>query len=896
MEVADVGTILGLSWLRVWKGADHEAACTAVAEARAGRTGRFQGFCATHRGTPKWWDIVISPLPGADGTPERLVSIGRDITDAKQIEQKLALSQERLDLALGASGMVGIWDWDLRADMVHADANFARICTVDAAWAVQGAPLAQYVRNIHPDDLPAFRAKVDALLAGVEDFASEYRIVQEDGTVRWLDARGRLVRDEAGTPIRFPGASVDITDRKQAEMRRVGLLELGDRLRDLSDPAEMAFVAAGIMGRTLDVSRAGYGTVDAAGETITIERDWTAAGVASLSGTLRFRDFGSFIDDLKRGDAVICTDVLHDPRTIAKAAALQAVSVRSIVNLPVFEHGSFVALFFLNSARPRRWTVEEIGFVRNVADRTRTAIERRQAEHRLQELAATLEQQVTERTRERDQIWKLSRDLIVIVGAAGQCLAANPAWCNLFGTAATVAGTARFCGFVHPDDQARVEALFLLMVAGRPVAEFEARMHTQDGAHRLVSWVVVAAGGECYATGRDVTDQRAVEEALRQSQKMEAVGHLTGGLAHDFNNLLTGIAGSLELLSTRLSQGRVGDAGRYIAAAQDAAKRAAALTHRLLAFSRRQTLDPKATDVNHLIRDMEDLIRRTVGPQVVIEVIGAAGLWTALVDPPQLENALLNLCINARDAMPDGGWMTIETANAWLDEQAAREHQLPAGQYLSLSVTDTGVGMTPEVIARAFDPFFTTKPIGQGTGLGLSMIYGFTQQSGGQIQIESAVGQGTTMRLYLPRHHGQDNAAVDEAGRPADRPRAEQGQVVLVVDDEPTVRMLVTEVLQDLGYTTLEAADGVTGLKLLQSDPRITLLVTDVGLPGGLNGRQVADAARIARPGLKVLFITGYAETAAIGSDHLDPGMHVLTKPFALETLASRIAELAASP
>lgn len=386
-------------------------------------------------------------------------------------------------------------------------------------------------------------------------------------------------------------------------------------------------------------------------------------------------------------------------------------------------------------------------------------------------------------------------------------------------------------------------------------------------------------------------DQAKMEEQLRQSQKMEAVGQLTGGIAHDFNNLLTGISGSLELMQNRISQGRYADVDRYIAAAQGASKRAAALTHRLLAFSRRQTLDPKPTDVNRLVAGMEDLIRRTVGPTIHIEFVGAGGLWTILVDPHQLENALLNLCINARDAMPEGGRITIETANKWLDDRGARERDLPPGQYLSLCVTDTGTGMTPEVIARVFEPFFTTKPIGQGTGLGLSMIHGFVRQSGGQVRIYSEVGQGTTMCLYMPRHYGEAEEANVATGL-SETVRAKQGMTVLVVDDDPTVRMLVTEVLQELGYTTIEAADGPLGLKVLQSDVRLNLLITDVGLPGGLNGRQVAEAGRIVRPELKVLFITGYAENAVLNNGHLEPGMIILTKPFTVEALGARIREI----
>ncbi|MFC7737731.1 PAS domain-containing protein [Roseomonas sp. GCM10028921] len=388
-----------------------------------------------------------------------------------------------------------------------------------------------------------------------------------------------------------------------------------------------------------------------------------------------------------------------------------------------------------------------------------------------------------------------------------------------------------------------------------------------------------------------VAERERTEEALRQSQKMEAVGQLTGGIAHDFNNLLTAISGSLDLLTTRISQGRIKDVDRYVNAAQGAAKRAASLTHRLLAFSRQQTLEPKPTNVNRLVRGMEELIRRTVGPVVDLEMVQAGGLWTTLVDPGQLENALLNLCINARDAMPGGGRITVETGNKWLDRRAAGERELPPGQYVTLCVSDTGTGMTPDVIAKAFDPFFTTKPIGQGTGLGLSMIYGFVRQSGGQVRIYSEVGQGTMVCLYLPRHLGAEEPP-EELPELAGAPRAEQGETVLVVDDEPTVRMLVTEVLADLGYTAVEAADGPAALRVLQSDVRLDLLVTDVGLPGGMNGREVADAARVSRPGLKVLFMTGYAENAVLSHGHLDPGMHVLTKPFPMETLAARIREL----
>jgi PAS domain S-box-containing protein len=407
----------------------------------------------------------------------------------------------------------------------------------------------------------------------------------------------------------------------------------------------------------------------------------------------------------------------------------------------------------------------------------------------------------------------------------------------------------------------------------------------RDDAGKLIGFAKVT---------RDLTERREAQLALEesreqliQSQKMEAVGHLTGGLAHDFNNLLAGITGSLELIRARVAQGRIGDLERYITAALGAASRAANLTHRLLAFARRQTLDPAPTDANKLVSGMEELIRRTIGLEITLETVLAGGLWATYCDNNELENAILNLCINARDAMPDGGRLTIETANSRIDDRAAASRDMQPGQYIAVCVTDTGTGMTPDTIARAFDPFFTTKPTGQGTGLGLSMIYGFAKQSGGQVRIYSEVGIGTTVRLYLPRHYGQ---AMDKPEEPslAKLPQATAGQTVLVVDDEPSVRMLINEVLNEVGYDVIEAADGAAGLKILQSDMRVDLLITDVGLPGGMNGRQMADTARVARPGLKILFITGYAENAAVGNGHLEPGMHVLTKPFAIDKLAAR--------
>ena len=381
----------------------------------------------------------------------------------------------------------------------------------------------------------------------------------------------------------------------------------------------------------------------------------------------------------------------------------------------------------------------------------------------------------------------------------------------------------------------------------------------------------------------------AAQDTLRQSQKMETVGQLTGGLAHDFNNILTGIIGNLELLQGRVAQGRVSEIDRYIVAAQAAAQRAASLTHRLLAFARRQPLDTKPSDINRIVLGMEDMLHRTLGERVQLEIMLTEDLWPALTDVNQFESAILNLAINARDAMPDGGRLTIETTNAQLDADYVRRHNdVEAGDFVVVSVSDTGTGMSREVASRAFDPFFTTKPIGLGTGLGLSMIYGFAKQTQGHVRIYSEEGRGTTMKLYVARAYtDMDAPSIIEAVVP---PRGE-GETILVVEDDPAVRLLITGVLDELGYRYLEASDAPQAMTILRTGAEIDLLLTDVGLPI-MNGRQLAEFARESRPEMKVLFITGYAENAAVRGCFLDRGMDMLTKPFALSVLGIKIKEM----
>ncbi|MGN6621863.1 MAG: ATP-binding protein [Sphingomonas sp.] len=722
--------------------------------------------------------------------PTTLLSIARAARRARrrQYEARARLKdiregQERLRVALSAGGL-GAWSLDLSTRTLFASddckAHFGRASEDPFDYD-------DLLGSVHPDDRERMQAAVRQAIDGVADYDIQYRCLWPDGSLHWVHVNGRAEQDATGKPVRMVGVSADITASHRTESRRAALLALGDGLRQMLDPAEMSFLAAKIIGTTLDVSRAGYGLIDRMAETISIERDWNQPGTDTIAGVLHFRDYGSYIEELKRGETVAIADARLDSRTADTAGQLESIHARSFINMPVVDHGDFVALLYLNHKEPRAWSEDELSFIRDVADRTQAAIERRNAETSLAELAQSLERQVEERTRESE----------------------------------------------------------------------------------------------------------AAHEQLRQAQKMEAVGQLTGGLAHDFNNLLTGISGGLELIDIRVKQGRSAEIGKYVEMAQTGTRRAAALTHRLLAFSRRQTLDPRPTDANRLIAGMNEFLCRTVGPAIEVEVVEAAGLWTTLIDPNQMENALLNLCINARDAMPEGGRITIETANKWLDQKAAQDRDLAPGQYVALSVTDTGTGMAPDTIKRAFDPFYTTKPMGEGTGLGLSMIYGFARQSNGQVRIYSELGEGTTITLYFPRAYAdeeRDGIPVEHHSLPTEA----KGETVLVVDDEPAIRALITDVLTDLGYRTLEADNGPDGLALFKRQPGIELLITDVGLPKGMNGRQLADAARVERPDLKVLFITGYAENAVIGNAQLGAGLHILTKPFAMDALASRIRDLIA--
>ena len=592
-----------------------------------------------------WLDLTYSPIRDEHGQVAGILVTAIETNERRRIALELKQrsdaslkaqqdSEQRLQLALAATESVGTWDWDIGNDRFLADAHFAQLHGVDPSRAGQ-LPISEYLHGVHPQDRAMVTRSIKHCITHADEYAEEYRLLQANGEVRWVFARGRCYKDHHGRPIRFLGAALDLTERKQTEQA----------LRNLNE---------------------------------------------------------------------------------------------------------------------------------------------------------TLEERVAART--------------------------------------------------------------------QALAEVNQRLQNE------------------------MFERERAEDALRHAQKMEAVGQLTGGIAHDFNNMLTGIIGSLDLIQRYIGEGRTEDIGRFAEAAVASANRAAALTHRLLAFSRRQSLDRQPLDPNNLVRSLEELIRRTKGEHIELKFDLAPGVWPVNTDAGQLENALLNLVINARDAMPDGGELLIETANSYLDgNDISTLEPVKAGDYVMLGVRDNGSGMSPRVLAKAFDPFFTTKPIGQGTGLGLSMIYGFAQQSGGHATLSSEPGQGTCVRLYLPRLHSPAQAAAPTPNLGSTF--AVAGESVLLVEDDPAVRLLVQNVLTELGYSTHAAEDANTALRLLESELRIDLLVTDVGLPG-MNGRQLAEIARQHRPELKVLFMTGYAQQAAERQGFLDEGMDLLAKPFTLEQLAGKIRQM----
>ena len=806
-----------------------------------------------------WLDLNYSPVADESSKPAGVLAIVVETTERKRGEQELREREAELARVQKIGGVGGL-EVDLRGGFRNR--RSPEYLTVHGLPPdAKNESHEEWVRRIHPDDRVRVESNFREVVAGnATDYSAEYRIIRpSDGALRWISAKAVIERDEKGQPVRLIGAHTDITERRRIE----------DALRAADERIQLALDAGAVVGTWVwDIPNDRL-TGDARfARTFSLDPEQAARGVTR-----------------KKALPQVYPDDVEPVQTAMRHAMKNGGPYRSEYRL---RHADGIYRWIESNGQceldadgnPARFA----GVLIDINDR-------KQAETKLQQLNATLEHQVEQRTRERDRIWNNSNELMASASFDGALKSVNPAWTRMLGWDEATLLSRPFREFIHPDDIAIATAAIEVLARGDSVSRFEGRLLCSDGSHCLIAWNAAPWEGEFYAVGRDITDQREVEESLRQAQKMEAVGQLTGGIAHDFNNLLTGIVGALDLLRTRIGQGRFDSVDRYITAAMTSANRAAALTHRLLAFARRQPLDPKPVNANQMITSLEDLLRRTIGEQIQLEIVAAGGLWPTMCDPNQLENAIINLALNARDAMPDGGKLTIETANAHLDNSyAAAQRDVTPGQYVAICISDTGVGMNAAVIAQAFNPFFTTKPLGQGTGLGLSMIYGFAKQSEGHVRIYSEVGEGTTVKLYLPRYRGnlEDTTILfDEAPSQQDM----TGEIVLVVEDEPIVRELVVDLLRDAGYHVLQAKDGPSGLVILESSQRLDLLITDVGLPG-MNGRQLADHARASRPTLKVLFITGYAENAAFAGGFLAPGMEMLTKPFAMDALIDRVRDM----
>jgi PAS domain S-box-containing protein len=805
-----------------------------------------------------YWTYGYSPIDEDDGVGGVLV-VCRDVT--ADILASVALREREAELArVQQIGRVGGLEVDLR-DGFRNNRSPEYLLIHGLPPDAVNETHEQWVQRLHPEDRDATEKKFrDAVATGVCEYNVRYRIIRpSDGETRWISVKSTIERDHNGKAIRLVGAHTDVTEQVMAEQ---ALRQSEEEFRTLADAVPHHVWTArpdGLLNwfnpRVYEYAGYSPGELDGEKWGQIVHPDDVPGAVAAWSGAIGSGEAYEVEFRLRRADGAF------------RWFLARAVPARN-------RRGEII-----------RW----IGTNTDVHDQKKIASE-------LAELNATLAQRVEEKTRERDRIWNVSQDLLLVADRDGVWRTVNPAWTRTLGWSEAELLNRTSEWLEHPDDNGRTRTEVNNLTQGNRTVRFESRFRHKDGSYRWLSWTGVPDRDHIYAVARDVTAEKAAaerlkatEEALLQSQKMEAVGQLTGGIAHDFNNLLTGIVGSLDLLQTRLNQGRTDNVARYINAAMTSANRAAALTHRLLAFARRQPLIPKSVDANALVVSLEDLLRRTIGETIDLTIVASDDLWGTLCDPNQLESALLNLAINARDAMPDGGRLTIKTSNARLDGITADTPALLPGDYICIDVTDTGIGMSPEVAARAFDPFFTTKPIGQGTGLGLSMIYGFVHQSNGHVTIDSRIGQGTSVRLYLPRHHGEAAAGEASAARAAEH--AATGETVLVVEDEPVVRGVILEMLGEQGYRTLEAVDGPSGLRILREAARIDLLVTDVGLPG-MNGRQLADQARETRPDLKVLFITGYAESVAIADGFLQPGMEMITKPFDLDNLSRRIRSM----
>ncbi|TXN03743.1 PAS domain S-box protein [Methylobacterium sp. WL103] len=893
-------------------------------DARNGAPEREMGMAREEgRGTDERWHVrkdgsrffalgEMMKLHAEDGSHVGYLKILRDRTD-----QHLAAAtlQRQTDLLQTVTDHVSeaVFQLDLDGIVTFANRTAHTLLGWDGGTLV-GQDLHEAAHHHHPDGRPFPACEcgfVEAIREGrtlrqrdatffhrdgtpVEVVCSNAPVV-EDGMVVGAvltvsDVTGRRLDERR---LREMNAELErrVAERHAAEERQRFLLALADTLREQGGPRGRMQVAVDALGRYLGVSRVGYALIENDGVTAVLGTEYVD-GVAPLADTYPLDAFGpGNIANLKKGRTSVYADVEADRDTAG--LGMGAYGIAAIVAVPQVHEGRLRSVVYVNHHEVRAWTADEVSLIEEVSARIWDAVERVRAQGALRAMNETLAAQVAERTKERDRIWHVSQDMLGVADAGGVWVSINPAWQKILGWEYhdIVGKTSEW--LEHPDDRERTRSEVARLAAGGLTLAFENRFRASDGSYRTLSWTAVPVEGLLYCVSRDVTleKERAAtllqaEEALRQSQKLEAVGQLTGGVAHDFNNLLTVIKSSTDLLKRPdLAEDR---RARYIGAISDTVDRAAKLTGQLLAFARRQALRPEVFDAGQSVKAIGEMVGTLTGAriEVVVRIDDEPCLISA--DPSQFDTALVNMAVNARDAMEGEGRLTI-AVEAATTVPAMRSHPALVGDFVRISLSDTGSGIPVDRIDRIFEPFFTTKGVGQGTGLGLSQVFGFAKQSGGEVVVASEVGHGTTFALYLPR--ADKGIARAEETSPADAAVDGTGTCVLVVEDNREVGTFSTQTLQELGYGTHWVMNADDALAALVKEPgRYDVVFSDVVMPG-MNGVELGREVRRLYPGLPVLLTSGYSHILAQESDH---GFELLQKPYSVEEL-SRMLRQAAS-
>jgi PAS domain S-box-containing protein len=830
----------------------------------AGRTLRYEDQELTlhrhGRGEQVWMNLDYSPIRNERGVPVAVIAIVVETTAKVRAERWLSGERERLrrmfEQAPGFMAMLTGPEHVIEL----TNASFTQLV---GDRTILGKPVQEGLPELRGQGFVAILNQVYASGTPVSGSAQSIvlnRLPGAPAEQRYVDFVYQPVRNEAGAVIGIFIQGTDVTDRLVAER---AVHESEQKFRTFAQAMPNQVWSAGPDGqldwfndRVYEYSGVAHGILDGQAWGNIIHHD-------DLQATV-----GQWVDAVASGTTYECEFRVRRADGVYRWHIARALPIRD------------------NAYRIVRW----IGTNTDIEDQ-------KSAARALERLNKTLEQQVAESVADRDRMWRLSTDMMLVADFQLNIVAVNPAWQQILGWDEKRLIGHSFLEFVHPDDRVATLAELGEVSEGVRTFKFVNRHQRQDGAYVTLSWTAVPDDRFIHAVGRDITADREAADALRraelalqQAQKMETIGKLTGGVAHDFNNLLQVISGNLQLLASDVAGNE--RAERRLANALAGVSRGAKLASQLLAFGRRQVLEPKTIRIGRLITGMEDMLRRSLGEAIEIETVVSAGLWNTFVDPTQVENAVLNLAINARDAMGNAGKLTLEVGNAFLDGRYALDHgEMSAGQYVMLAVTDTGCGMTPDVLAQAYEPFFSTKPEGKGSGLGLSMVYGFVKQSGGHVKIYSEPGHGTTVKLYLPRTHDKEElGAVMES-----TPVLGGAETILVAEDDEQVRVTVVETLSELGYRVLKASDAGSALAIIESGVPIDLLFTDVVMPGPLRSPELARRARQLIPGIAVLFTSGYTESAIVHGGRLDAGVELLGKPYTREALARKIRHVLAN-